>query len=233
MACVPTVPTISVCPSGADLATASAAIEPPAPPRLSTTMVAFTASPSICANGRDTMSVAPPGGNGTTRRICLPASDCAAAGVTCVRRRAPASAAASSKSSLRRIGIPVTTSSRRANGSARGAADDGCVRRDDSRSLLRGALYKGLAALHLVVKRRLVDLDHDRVRIDAEVFHQRLCDVAHHADLLFFGAAGVHAYGNLEHPRFFLVSSRRLSWPSMIPLSNKTWMPGTSPGMTS
>jgi hypothetical protein len=50
-----------------DFATASAAIEPPAPPRLSITTVAFSASASNCANGRATVSVAPPGGNGTTR----------------------------------------------------------------------------------------------------------------------------------------------------------------------
>ena len=39
----------------------------------------LSASPSICANGRATMSVGPPAGNGTTRRICRPAIDCAAA----------------------------------------------------------------------------------------------------------------------------------------------------------
>src|SRR5258707_8840099 len=63
----------------------------------------------------------------------------------------------------------------------------------------RGALHKRLAALHLVGQRGFVDLDHDRIGIDAEVFHQRLRDVAHHAGLLVIGAAGGHAYGDLRH----------------------------------
>src|SRR6266478_5011697 len=61
------------------------------------------------------------------------------------------------------------------------------------------ALDKGLAALHLVRQRRLVDLDHDGIGIDAEVLHQRLRDVAHHAGLLFIGAAGGHADGDFRH----------------------------------
>src|SRR6267142_426282 len=65
--------------------------------------------------------------------------------------------------------------------------------------LHRLALDKGLAALHLVGQRRLVDLDHDGVGLDAEVLHQRLRDVAHHAGLLFIGAAGGHAHGNFRH----------------------------------
>src|SRR5579863_5827878 len=70
-------------------------------------------------------------------------------------------------------------------------------------SLLRcgGALDEGLAALHLVGERRLVDLDHDVVGIDAEVLYQRLRDISHHAGLLFFGAACGHADGNLGHCR--------------------------------
>jgi hypothetical protein len=79
MACVPTVPMSNVRPSGADLATVSAPNEPPAPPRLSITTTDLSVSPNICANGRATMSVGPPAGNGTTRRICRPAIDCAAA----------------------------------------------------------------------------------------------------------------------------------------------------------
>src|ERR1700686_213603 len=66
--------------------------------------------------------------------------------------------------------------------------------------LLRGgALDKGLAALHLVGQRRFVDLDHDGVGNDAEILHQRLRDVAHHAGLLFIGAAGGHADGDFRH----------------------------------
>src|SRR6185295_8658288 len=42
---------------------------PPAPGRLSTTTCAFHASASRCAAARAMMSVAPPGGNGTTMRI--------------------------------------------------------------------------------------------------------------------------------------------------------------------
>src|SRR5258707_11506532 len=66
-------------------------------------------------------------------------------------------------------------------------------------ALHRLALDKGLAALHLVGERRLVDLDHDGVGLDAEVFYQRLRDVAHHAGLLFIGAAGGHADGDFRH----------------------------------
>src|SRR6266403_3459858 len=65
--------------------------------------------------------------------------------------------------------------------------------------LHRLALDKGFAALHLVGQRRLVDLDHDGVGLDAEVLHQRLRDVAHHAGLLFIGAAGGHADGDFRH----------------------------------
>src|SRR5262249_46217052 len=72
--------------------------------------------------------------------------------------------------------------------------------------LCGGALHKSLAALHLVMQGRLVDLDHDRIGIDAEVLHQRLRDVAHHADLLFFGAATGHADGNLGHHFYSLLS---------------------------
>jgi hypothetical protein len=50
MAWVPTVPMSSVAPSGEDLATASAPTEPPAPPRLSTTVVAFSRPTSVPAD---------------------------------------------------------------------------------------------------------------------------------------------------------------------------------------
>src|SRR6267142_1107048 len=65
--------------------------------------------------------------------------------------------------------------------------------------LRRCPLHKRLAALHLVGQRRLVDLDHDGIGVDAEVLHQRLRDVAHHAGLLLIGAAGGHAHGNFRH----------------------------------
>src|SRR6266700_7303716 len=107
--------------------------------------------------------------------------------------------------------------------------------------LLRRALDEGLAALHLVGERRLVDLNDDRLRIDAEIRHQRLRDVAHHAGLLFFGAARGHVHGNLRHLVFSLCScdvmagpqreARLHGHPRSCP-SNKTWMPGTRPGMT-
>src|SRR5258705_12536197 len=84
----------------------------------------------------------------------------------------------------------------------------------------RRALDERLAALHLVGQRRLVDLDHDRIGIDAEVLDQRLGDVAHHAGLLFVGAAGSHAYGDLRHfwsPRCrFFSSWPSLSWPDLL-----------------
>src|SRR4030081_1757770 len=66
-------------------------------------------------------------------------------------------------------------------------------------ALHRLALNKSLAALHLVSQRRFVDLDDDRIGVDAEVLHQRLRDVAHHAGLLFIGAAGSHAHRNFRH----------------------------------
>src|SRR5205823_4444715 len=86
------------------------------------------------------------------------------------------------------------------------------LRGDDSwrwRTLLvlrRPALHKRLAALHLVGQRRLVDLDHDGVGLDAEVFYQRLGDVAHHPGLLLVRAAGGHAYGDLRHVGLSLCS---------------------------
>src|SRR3954447_9085491 len=70
----------------------------------------------------------------------------------------------------------------------------------------RGALHEGLATLHLVRQWRLVDLDDDGVGVDPEIADQRLRDVAHHAGLLFVGAAGGHAHGDLRH--FF----RSLFW---------------------
>src|ERR1700676_1368387 len=87
--------------------------------------------------------------------------------------------------------LHITTSSPRARG-RRGVRLALLLRRG-------GALHKSLAALHLVRKRGLVDLDHDGVGVDAEVLHQRLRDVAHHAGLLIIGAAGGHADGDLWH----------------------------------
>src|SRR6266481_1161616 len=100
----------------------------------------------------------------------------------------------------------------------------------------RRALNKRLAALHLVRQWGFVDLDHDRIGIDAEVFHQRLGDVAHHAGLLFVGTAGGHAHGNLRHYCLLVLVSFRHGRASpghpRSPASNKTWMPGTRPDMT-
>src|SRR5579872_1580606 len=77
---------------------------------------------------------------------------------------------------------------------------------------LRETIDEADAALHLVNQRRLVDLDDDSLGIDAEVLHQCLRDVAHHADLLFVGAAGGHADGNFGH--FFLLLLCTLFFPS-------------------
>src|SRR6267143_1779197 len=85
-------------------------------------------------------------------------------------------------------------------------------RRDDQQlglallALHRLAFHESLATLHLVGQRRLVDLDHDGVGVDAEVLHQRLRDVAHHAGLLLIGAAGGHAHGNFRHSCLSLCS---------------------------
>src|SRR3954454_10604456 len=117
-----------------------------------------------------------------------------------------------------------------------------CVRRDDERwepALLlrrRRALHKRLAALHLVGQRRFVDLDHDRIGIDAEVLDQRLGDVAHHAGLLFVGATEGHAHGDLRHCGLSLFCFRHgrtcSGHPRPFP-SNKTWMGGPKPGRAS
>src|SRR3954462_3145910 len=63
----------------------------------------------------------------------------------------------------------------------------------------RRALHERLAALHLVAERGFIDLDDDGVGIDAEILHQCLGDVAHHAGLLFVGAAFGHADSDLRH----------------------------------
>ena len=65
MALVPTVPTSSVYPSGALLATMSAPMLPPAPPRLSMMNDWPSRSDSFCATMRPRMSVVPPAGKGT------------------------------------------------------------------------------------------------------------------------------------------------------------------------
>src|SRR5260221_5439019 len=77
----------------------------------------------------------------------------------------------------------------------------------------RRALNKRLAALHLVGQRRFVDLDHDRIGIDAEVLHQRLGDVAHLAGLVVVGAACGHSHGNRRHPRLLVLFFS--SWPGL------------------
>src|SRR5436190_5034680 len=238
MACVPTVPTSSDWPSGADFATASAPIEPPAPPRLSATTVALRFSPSICANGRATMSVGPPAGNGITTRICFPANICACAGAIEPATRAEATAAATPRNSLRRIrtsprqavfGSDVKTSKKQMT-SSRQPRSARAAGRQIGKSLglhRRPAFDERLAALHLVGQRRLIDLDHHVVGIDAKVLHQRLRDVAHHAGLLLIGAAGGHAHGDLGHLGLSLLllsspgkarsaSSRQISRPSTI-----------------
>jgi hypothetical protein len=58
---------ISVCPSGSARASPIAAVTPPAPGRLSTTNGLPRRCVSFCAICRARMSIAPPGGNGTTK----------------------------------------------------------------------------------------------------------------------------------------------------------------------
>src|SRR5688572_24506424 len=60
--------TSMVCPSAGALAASSVPIVPPAPPRLSTTTGTPRASLSRCATMRPTISLPPPGGNGTMKR---------------------------------------------------------------------------------------------------------------------------------------------------------------------
>src|SRR4249920_2054292 len=65
-ACVDSAPSRIVYPSGADLATKSAPMFPPAPGLFSTTTDWPHASVSRCAIRRPVISSEPPGGNGTT-----------------------------------------------------------------------------------------------------------------------------------------------------------------------
>ena len=73
MACVPTVPTTIVSPSGAAFATESAPVLPPAPGLLSISIGWFQAGPSFSPMSRARMSGAPPGVKVTTMCIGLPA----------------------------------------------------------------------------------------------------------------------------------------------------------------
>src|SRR5262245_36265579 len=72
--------TISVVPSGGDLATWLAPIVPPAPGRFSITTVWFHISLSFCPTVRARMSVALPAVNGTTIFTGLLGNSCASAG---------------------------------------------------------------------------------------------------------------------------------------------------------
>src|SRR5712671_3451290 len=69
MASGPTLPHSSVYPSGADLATASLPIVPPAPPRLSTRICWPRAADHDWPTRRAVASTDSPAGKGTTRRI--------------------------------------------------------------------------------------------------------------------------------------------------------------------
>src|SRR5437879_1548997 len=69
MASGPTLPHRRVYPSGADLATASLPIVPPAPPRLSTRICCPRASDQDWPTRRAVASTDSPAGKGTTRRI--------------------------------------------------------------------------------------------------------------------------------------------------------------------
>ena len=70
-ACVLVVPIASVCPSGAAFATTAVPTVPPAPPRFSITTGCPNSLLSPSATTRPTMSVEPPGGNGTISVIGL------------------------------------------------------------------------------------------------------------------------------------------------------------------
>jgi hypothetical protein len=81
------------------LAASSPPILPLAPARLSTSTCWPQESESFCATMRVTMSVAPPGENGTMTRTDLTGKLCASAGV------APSSAAAANDDIVLRIDI--------------------------------------------------------------------------------------------------------------------------------
>src|SRR6185436_9383813 len=68
-----------VWPSGADLATVSVPMLVPAPGLFSTITLEFQSSPSFCAITRPTMSVGPPGGNGTISLTTPLGNSCACA----------------------------------------------------------------------------------------------------------------------------------------------------------
>ena len=71
MACVPTVPISSVCPSGLALATSAAPTLPPAPALFSTMTGCPRAFCNSGARARASTSVVPPGANGPTMRSAL------------------------------------------------------------------------------------------------------------------------------------------------------------------
>jgi hypothetical protein len=89
MALLPVTPISSVRPSGADLATTSAPVTPPAPGWFSTTTGCPREALIRSASRRARVSVLPTGGNGTTMRRPRPGQDCA--------RTGPASMAANSE----------------------------------------------------------------------------------------------------------------------------------------
>ena len=79
MLMLPVVPKKMVCPSGADLATKSVPTTPPAPGLFSTMTGWPSASDSLGAMMRATMSMPPPGGKPMTMRTGLVGNACACA----------------------------------------------------------------------------------------------------------------------------------------------------------
>src|SRR3954462_14273214 len=103
MAC-PLVVSSSVVPSGADFATASAPILPPAPVRFSTITGWPSCSDILAATIRPTVSTAPPAANGTTIRIGRVRKFCGRVGAAGTHA---ATATATSQQSRRTFGIDL------------------------------------------------------------------------------------------------------------------------------
>src|SRR6218665_4075512 len=113
-------PSTSVWPSGADLAALPRPRLPPAPGRLSTTTLQRFCSAIFCATVRAIMSVPPPGGNGTIRRIGLPPGPCCASGLPAGR---VASTSASQAFVLRRNGRYARSRGEGGEGAEKAAAE--------------------------------------------------------------------------------------------------------------
>src|SRR6218665_1045663 len=131
-------PSTTVSPSGAALAALPRPRLPPAPGRLSTTTLQRFCSAIFCATVRAIMSVPPPGGNGTIRRIGLAGEARCASGLPAGRA---ASTSASQAAAHRCNGR---------NGRSRGEGGEGA---ENAAAEGRGGMVVGLRGVHRDARR--------------------------------------------------------------------------------